>query len=70
MARVLQAALHRGRDVSWGRSRVGRRAPGEGGGRERRRGEARRKPADGQRPLVLALPLTQLQTAQERGGKS
>lgn len=55
---VLQGALHRGGDVG----RAGRRAgPGVV---ERRRRETGRKPADGQRPLVLASPLGQLQAAQ------
>lgn len=65
MPGVLQAALHRHGDVR--RSRVGRGVASRwsgGGGRERGHGDARWKPAHCQGPLVLALPLTQLQTAE------
>lgn len=65
MPGVLQASLQRGRDVSRGSGcGVGPGAAGGGGRRrDRRHSEARGKPANRQRPLVLAPPLTQLQTA-------
>ena len=75
VAPMLQAPLQRGRDE--GRGQSGGRSPALGrgsgagahgaGGREGRDAEAGGEPAHGQGPVVLALPLAQLQPA--RGPK-